>query len=127
MQGRHTEAKGIFSEIRIKFEATFGPTHCKTLETTCRLASVYESLEMHSEAEKLRTFVFNANLEQRAPDDLDTLKTMAALARTLKGSGRHTDAIKMLEGCVKRYQRVLGPDHVFTKTFSQMSADWRAD
>jgi hypothetical protein len=78
------------------------------------LANVYEALDQHEDALKLRDDVFTRRKEKLGPDHPETLKSMNNLAHSYAALGRHEDALKMRQETLARRKIKLGPDDPFT-------------
>jgi hypothetical protein len=60
-------------------------------------------------------------------DHPDTLISMNNLAFVWKGTGRETEAIRLMEKCVQSQKRVLGLDHYHTIPSGTALDAWKAE
>jgi hypothetical protein len=56
-----------------------------------------------------------------------TLTSMANLAFTWKGTGRETEAVRLMEECVESRKRVLGLNHPYTLFSCEALVAWMAE
>ncbi|KAK4243216.1 hypothetical protein C7999DRAFT_18405, partial [Corynascus novoguineensis] len=57
-------------------------------------------------------------------DHPDTLTSMANLAFTWKGQGRHSDALALMKECAQAWRRVLGEEHPYALSSLATVAEW---
>ena len=63
------------------------------------------------EAEKLEVQVIETRKTVLRPEHPSTLLSMPNLSHTLKGLGRHAEALSLLQACLQLQERRLGPAH----------------
>ena len=71
--------------------------------------------------------VIETSKKKLGADHPDTLNSMSNLAFTLKGTGRETEAIRLMEECVQSQKRVLGLDHPDTISSGTALGAWKAE
>jgi hypothetical protein len=60
-------------------------------------------------------------------EHLDTLRSMHNLAFTWKQSGRYSEALKLMEECVRLQTRFLGNNHPDTLDSNEELLGWQAE
>jgi hypothetical protein len=60
-------------------------------------------------------------------DHPNTLSSMSNLAFTWNSGGRETEAIRLMEECMKSQRRVLGPNHPDTISSCTALDTWKAE
>ncbi|KAF3050103.1 hypothetical protein E8E11_004115 [Didymella keratinophila] len=110
---RFADAMNTLLELRQTYLSSpySEPNHCRTLKIIADLASVWLPDGRFKEEEDLRTCVYQRTRETYGPNHLDTLAAMSNLARSLKRNFRHTEAVELLEDCLRRRKEVMGSDH----------------
>jgi hypothetical protein len=60
-------------------------------------------------------------------DHPSTLSSMANLAFTWKGNGKETEALRLMEDCVRFRKRVLGLNHPYSISSCRALDTWKAE
>ncbi|KAF1985806.1 TPR-like protein [Aulographum hederae CBS 113979] len=115
-QGRWEEAESLEVQVMETSKSKLGVDHPSTLSSMANLASTYRKQGRWEEAESLGV--------QLGVDHPDTLTSMNNLAFTFKGQGEEGKAIKLMEDCIGRQNRVLGPGHPHTKESEDTLRSW---
>ncbi|KAN0087047.1 hypothetical protein V8E54_000735 [Elaphomyces granulatus] len=61
------------------------------------------------------------------PEHPNTLSAMSSLSHTLKGLGRHAEALSLLQDCVQLREQRLGPTHPDTISATAFLEDWQEE
>jgi hypothetical protein len=69
--------------------------------------------------------VMETRKKKLGTDHPHTLTSMNNLAFTLKGQGRHMEAIKLMQDCVQLSKRTLGANHPHSLHFARTLAQWQ--
>ncbi|KAL4732833.1 hypothetical protein BDV11DRAFT_215149 [Aspergillus similis] len=106
-----------------------GPQHPLTLTSMGKLASTYQDQGRWNEAEKLNMEVMETRKATRkavlGAEHPDTLTSMHNLAYTWKSQGRLSNALNLIEVCSKQRNKVLGPNHPYTRKSTKAFGTWK--
>ena len=123
-QGRWTEAEELVVQVR---KTVLWPEHPDTLDSIANLESLstYRNQGQWAEAEKLEVQVMETSKTVLGPEHPKTLLRMWNLSHTLKGLGRHVEALSLLQACVQLQEQRLDPAHPNTVSATADLEAWQ--
>jgi hypothetical protein len=89
------------------------------------LASTYQNQGRWDAAEEMQ--VIETRKKKLGADHPSTLTTMNNLTLTWKGTGKETEAVRLMEECVQSRKRVLGLNHPDTLSSCKALVIWKAE
>ncbi|KAL4981636.1 hypothetical protein BDW68DRAFT_196207 [Aspergillus falconensis] len=113
-QGKLEEAEELEEQVMTTFDSLLGRAHPDTLTSMGNLACTYRYQGRYAEAEKLEIEV------------LDARKNMWNLARIWRKQGKYTRSLELLQACVQKQIRQLGPDHPDTVEATLELDSWQS-
>ena len=96
---RDGEAEEFHRQVIETFEKDLAPNHRETTIAKRVFARFYEFQKEFQKAVSLRYQIFEAASNQFGVEHPDTLGAMFDLAQSLRGAGRDSEALKMIQEC----------------------------
>ena len=97
---RDGEAEELHRQVIETLEEDLGPDHRNTTRAKRDFARFYEFREEFQKAASLRYQIFEAASNQFGVEHPDTLDAMFDLAQSLRGAGRDSEALRMIQECL---------------------------